>query len=86
MPGPSADPTPSTGRLLVQGLSQALGFFLGALLGRYAGLLFGFDAFEPGTGYTGPAMAGIALIGLGGGGGVQAARLWYARRYGAPRP
>ncbi len=84
----AADPkteTPSTGRLLVQGLSQAVGFFVGALLGRYLGLALGCDAFAPGSGYSGTAIIGIALIGLGGGAGLQAARIWYTRRYGDPR-
>ena len=77
--------TPSTGRLLVQGLSQAVGFFVGALLGRYLGLAIGCDAFAPGSGYSSTALIGIALIGLGGGAGLQAARIWYTRRYGDPR-
>jgi len=83
MPGHEPAP-PSNARLLVQGLSQAVGFFLGALLGRYLGLAFGLDAFEAGSGYSARALIAIALIGLGGGAGLQAARLWYTRRYGAP--
>ena len=77
--------TPSAGRLLVQGVAQALGFFIGALLGRYVGLLLGLDAFAGGTGYSNQSMVGILLIGLGGGAGVQLARRWYIRRYGDPR-
>ena len=77
--------TPSTGRLLVQGLAQAVGFVLGALVGRYLGLFLGLDAFADGGSYSGRSMGGILLIGLGGGGGVQLARRWYVRRYGDPR-
>jgi hypothetical protein len=83
-----ADPkpeTPSTRQMLVQGASQAVGFFVGALLGRYLGLALGCDAFAEGSGYSSRAIIGIALIGLGGGAGLQAARIWYTRRYGDPR-
>jgi len=72
------------GQLLILGLSQAAGFFIGAVLGRYLGLLIGCDAFGPG-GYSASSMVGIGLIGLGGGAGVQLARKWYIRRYGDPR-
>ena len=78
-----AQPTPPTGQLMVLGIAQAVCFFVGALLGRWLGVALGWDAFGP-EGYTGRAMAGIALIGLGGGGGVQLARAWYRRKYGAP--
>lgn len=72
----------SVGQMLLQGVSQAFGFVGGALLGRGLGLLFGWDAFAP-EGYTGPAMFGIVLIGLGGGAGLQLARRWFNRRYAA---
>lgn len=75
--------TPPAGQLLVLGIAQAAGFFVGALLGRWLGLTLGWDAFGP-DGYTGRAMAGIALIGVGGGGGVQLARAWYRRKYATP--
>ena len=84
MTGKGGTPEPSTGRLLVQGVAQALGFFVGALLGRCLGLLLGMDAFGS-AGYSGQSMVGILLIGLGGGAGVQLARRWYVRRYGDPR-
>lgn len=74
---------PSTGQMLLQGVSQAVGFVAGALLGRGLGLFLGWDAFAP-EGYTGPAMLGILLIGLGGGAGLQLARRWYNRRYAKP--
>jgi hypothetical protein len=78
-------PEHTTRRLLVLGASQALGFFLGALLGRYLGLLLGFDAFAGGSGYSTSSMVGILLIGFGGGAGVQLARRWYIRRHGDPK-
>jgi len=82
MPGPTPQHPPR--QLLVLGVAQAVGFLAGALLGRWLGLQLGFDAFGP-EGYTAGAMIGIALIGLGGGGGVHLARRWYIRRYGDPR-
>ncbi|MBU2285709.1 MAG: hypothetical protein KKC85_04665 [Gammaproteobacteria bacterium] len=75
---------PPTSQLLMLGVSQAVLFVVGALLGRWLGLLLGFDAFA-GPGYGGKEMFGIVLIGLGGGGGLQIARAWYRRRYGDPR-
>ncbi len=78
------DENTSAGQLLLQGTSQAVGFVAGALLGRWIGLMLGWDALSP-DGYTGPSMLGIALIGVGGGIGLQLARRWYSRRYGSPR-
>ena len=60
--------------LLAQGLGDAVGFVVGALLGFFAGQLVGFDVFE--AGYSARSMVGIALVGLGGGLGLQAARRW----------
>ncbi|MDH6591341.1 hypothetical protein M2165_001230 [Variovorax sp. TBS-050B] len=71
------------GQLFKLGLAQAVLFFLGALLGRWIGLLLGLDAFGP-DGWGNREIFGILLIGLGGGGGVQLARLWYDRKYGKP--
>ncbi|MDQ7958627.1 MAG: hypothetical protein REJ24_13260 [Rhodocyclaceae bacterium] len=78
------DTQPSNRQLLLLGVAQAAGFLLGALLGRWLGLMFGWDALAS-EGYTGRAMGGIALIGAGGGAGVQLARRWYRGRYGDPR-
>ena len=61
-------------QLLAQGLGDAVGFVLGALLGFFAGQLLGCDVFE--AGYSTRSMVGIALVGLGGGMGLQAARRW----------
>lgn len=64
--------------MLVEGLSDAVGFVGGALLGFWAGHLLGFDIFE--AGYGNAAIAGIVLVGLGGGLGLQVARRWRNRQ------
>ena len=61
-------------QLLAQGLGDAIGFVVGALLGFFVGQLLGCDVFD--TGYSTRSMVGIALVGLGGGMGLQAARHW----------
>ena len=61
-------------QLLAQGIGDAVGFVVGALLGFFAGQLLGCDVFE--AGYSARSMVGIALVGLGGGMGLQAARRW----------
>jgi hypothetical protein len=63
---------------LAEGLSDALGFITGAILAYLAGLLFGLNAMAPGYGNS--TIAGMVLIGLGGGLGVQLARRWHALR------
>ena len=60
--------------LLLEGISDAVGFVGGALLGFWAGHLLGFDIFAPGYGTA--SIVGIALVGLGGGLGLQGARRW----------
>ena len=60
--------------LLAQGLGDAVGFVVGALLGFFAGQWLGCDVFD--AGYSARSMVGIALVGLGGGMGLQAARRW----------
>ncbi len=62
--------------LLLEGLSDAIGFLGGALAGYGAGQLLGFDLFAPG--YGNASIAAIALVGLGGGLGLQGARRWRA--------
>ena len=64
--------------MLVEGLSDAVGFVGGALLGFWAGHLLGLDIFE--AGYGNGAIAGIVLVGLGGGLGLQLARRWRNRQ------
>jgi len=65
-------------KLLIEGLSDAVGFIGGALLGYWAGLLLGLDIFAPG--YGNASIGGIVLVGLGGGLGLQLARRWRAAR------
>lgn len=62
---------------LASGAADAVGFLGGALAGFWIGQWLGFDIFAPGYG-TG-SLLGIALVGIGGGLGVQAARRWFAR-------
>ncbi len=57
---------------LLEGLTDAIGFVVGALLGFGLGVLLGLDLFAEGYG-TGSIVA-IMLVGLGGGMGLQAAR------------
>jgi hypothetical protein len=62
--------------LLIEGLSDAIGFIGGVLLAYWVGTLFGMDPLAPG--YDGSAIGGIVLAGLGGGVGLQVARRWRA--------
>lgn len=64
--------------LWLEGLSDAIGFVGGALLGFWIGRLLGLDIFS--EGYNNANIAGILLVGLGGGGGLQAARRWRRAR------
>eukprot|EP01031_Cornospumella_fuschlensis_P010011 gene10011-12269_t len=64
--------------LLVEGLSDAIGFVGGALLGFWIGKLLGMNIFDPG--YSNSSIFGIVLVGLGGGLGLQAARRWRNRK------
>ena len=71
----------TTGKLLAEGLGDAVGFVAGALSGYGTALLLGMDLFTPG--YGPGSLAGIALVGLGGGMGVTVARRWRTRRAAA---
>jgi hypothetical protein len=57
---------------LLEGLTDAIGFVVGALLGYGLGVAFGLNLFAEGYG-TGSIVA-ILLVGLGGGMGLQTAR------------
>jgi hypothetical protein len=59
---------------LKEGLSDAIGFIGGALIGYWAGHLLGLDIFEPSNSNSNSSIAGIVLAGLGGGLGLQTAR------------
>jgi len=65
-------------KLLIEGLSDAVGFVGGALLGYWLGRLLGWDLFA--EGYGGASLGAIVLVGLGGGLGLQLARAWRRRR------
>ena len=67
--------------LLLEGLSDAVGFVGGALVGFWTGRLLGLDIFAPGYGTA--SVGAIVLVGLGGGLGLQLARRWRARQAGA---
>jgi hypothetical protein len=64
--------------LLMEGVSDAVGFVGGALAGFWLARLLGFDVFS--EGYDTASILGIALVGLGGGLGLQGARRWRAAR------
>jgi hypothetical protein len=57
---------------LMEGLTDAIGFVVGALLGYGLGVTFGLDLFAPGYGTN--SIIAIVLVGIGGGMGLQAAR------------
>ncbi len=63
---------------LLEGISDAVGFVGGALLGFWAGRLLGWDVFA--SGYGTDSICGILLVGLGGGLGLQLARKWQAQQ------
>ena len=65
-------------KLLLEGLSDAIGFIGGALLGYWVGRLLGLNIFA--EGYGNASIAGIVLVGLGGGIGLQLARRWRVRK------
>jgi hypothetical protein len=62
--------------LLLEGISDAIGFIGGALLGFWVGRLLGLDIFA--AGYGNDSIGAIVLVGLGGGLGLQVARKWRA--------
>jgi len=63
---------------LLDGMADAIGFVGGALAGFWIGQWLGLDIFAPGYGTK--ALLGIALVGLGGGLGLHAARRWQKSR------
>ena len=60
--------------LWFEGLTDAVGFLGGSLLGFGLGQLFGLDIFA--NGYSNSVIGGIVLVGLGGGLGLQGVRHW----------
>ncbi len=63
---------------LLEGISDAVGFVGGALLGFWAGRLLGWDVFA--SGYGTDSIGGILLVGVGGGLGLPLARKWQAQQ------
>ena len=68
--------------LWMEGVSDAVGFLSGALLGYGLGRLLGLDIFA--EGYGNSAIGGILLVGIGGGLGLQLARRWRLSRQANP--
>lgn len=66
--------------LLVEGVSDAIGFVGGALIAFWVGRLLGMDIFR--EGYDAAAVGGIVLVGLGGGAGLNLARRWRRAKTG----
>ena len=66
---------------LVEGVSDAVGFVLGALAGWGVARLLGFDFFAS-PGYDTRAMIGLVFIALGCGVGKWAAARWRAQHRG----
>ena len=64
--------------LLIEGISDAIGFVGGALLGSWVGRFFDLNIFD--AGYSNSSIFGIVLVGLGGGLGLQGARRWRSRK------
>ena len=64
--------------LLFEGLTDAVGFLGGSLLGFGLGQLFGLDIFA--NGYSNSVIGGIVLVGLGGGMALQGVRHWRQTR------
>lgn len=67
-----------TKKLLSEGLSDAIGFIGGALAGYWLGIALGWEVFAPG--YSNSTIGAILLVGVGGGAGLQLARVWRAKR------
>ncbi len=70
-------------KLLLEGISDAVGFVGGALAGFWIGRLLGLDLFAPG--YGNASVGAIVLVSLGGGIGLQLARKWRNRQSDTPK-
>jgi hypothetical protein len=73
-----------TQSLLIEGLSDAVGFLAGSLAGLALGHFLGLETLS--GGYSTSAIVGIALVGIGGGLGLQAARRWRLRGQNPKEP
>ncbi len=72
-----------TRQLLLEGLSDAVGFVGGALAGYWIGQFIGWDIFS--EGYSSTSIGAIALVGLGGGGVLHLARAWRKQKDQSPQ-
>ncbi|WP_296509792.1 hypothetical protein [Rhodoferax sp.] len=70
-------------KLLIEGISDAVGFVGGALIGFWVGRWLGLDLFAPG--YGNASIGAIVLVSIGGGVGLQLARKWRNRNAAAPK-
>lgn len=68
----------SAQKLLIEGVTDAVCFMVGALAGYGLGKTVGIDIFE--SGYSGPGIVGILMVGLGGGAGLHLARIIRGRQ------
>ena len=68
---------------LAIGISDAVGFLGGALIGYWIGQWTGADIHLPD--YGNAAMIGIVLVGLGGGLGLKLARRWQQTQTGTQK-
>lgn len=68
----------SAQKLLLEGVSDAVCFVLGALAGYGLGQAVGIEIFA--EGYSGSGIVGILMVGLGGGAGLHLARIWRSRQ------
>ena len=71
-------------KLLLEGVSDAVCFMLGALGGYGLGQAVGIDIFA--QGYSGSGIVGIVMVGLGGGAGLHVARIVRSRQRAKERP
>jgi uncharacterized protein YaaW (UPF0174 family) len=65
-------------KLLSDGLADGIGFIGGALSGHWLGVWLGWEVFAPG--YSNSTIGAIVLISVGGGAGLQLARVWRAKQ------
>jgi hypothetical protein len=68
----------SAQKMLLEGVSDAVCFMLGALAGYGLGQAVGVDIFA--EGYSNASIVGILMVGLGGGAGLHIARIWRGRQ------
>ena len=73
----------SAQKLLLEGVSDAVCFVLGALTGYGLGQAVGIDIFA--DGYSGSGLVGIIMVGLGGGAGLHIARIIRGRQQAKER-